>query len=114
LELMDAAAVEAVERVRPMGLTGVGALLLAQCDTSSADASTLERCCRDAGATEVAVSTDPDEGEMLMGARRMAIPCVERLGTVLIEDVGVPIPRIPDLVAAVADIARRTDTTIPV
>jgi glycolate oxidase len=44
----------------------------------------------------------------------MAIPCVERLGTVLIEDVGVPIPRIPDLVAAVADVAERTRTAIPV
>ena len=30
-----------------------------------------------------------------MGARRMAIPCVERLGTVLIEDISVPIPASP-------------------
>jgi glycolate oxidase len=49
-----------------------------------------------------------------MGARRMAIPCVERLGTVLIEDVSVPIPRIPELVGAVEAIAVRHDTTIPV
>ena len=47
------------------------------------------------GATYVAVTEDADEGELLLGARRMAIPCVERLGTVLIEDVGVPITRIP-------------------
>jgi len=39
---------------------------------------------------------------------------VERLGTVLIEDVGVPIPQIPDLIAAVGAIAARTDTRIPV
>lgn len=114
LELMDASAVAAVQRVRPMGLSGVGALLLAQCDTAGTEADELQRCCRDADATEVAVSADPDEGELLMGARRMAIPCVERLGTTLIEDVGVPIPRIPDLVAAVGEIARRTDTMIPV
>jgi glycolate oxidase len=44
----------------------------------------------------------------------MAIPCVERLGSVLIEDVGVPIPRIPDLIAAVEAIAARHDTLIPV
>ena len=67
-----------------------------------------------AGATYVAVSDDPDEAELLMGARRMAIPCVERLGTVLIEDISVPIPRIPDLVAAVEEIARRHATAIPV
>jgi glycolate oxidase len=60
------------------------------------------------------VTDDPDEGELLMAARRMAIPCVERLGTVLIEDVGVPVPQIPALLAAVAGIAERHDTAIPV
>ncbi|MCB1248289.1 MAG: hypothetical protein KDB36_02710, partial [Acidimicrobiales bacterium] len=45
---------------------------------------------------------------------RMAIPAVERLGTVLIEDVGVPVPRIPDLLAAVERIAAAHDTAIPV
>ena len=114
LELMDAAAVAAVEAVRPMGLSGVGALLLAQCDAGTADAQAIERCFRVAGAIEVAASDDPDEAELLMGARRMAIPCVERLGTVLIEDVGVPIPRVPELVAAVADVARRNNTAVPV
>ena len=49
-----------------------------------------------------------------MGARRMAIPCVERLGTVLIEDVGVPIPAIPELLAGVERIAIEHDTAIPV
>jgi glycolate oxidase len=62
----------------------------------------------------VALTDDFDEGELLMGARRMAIPCVERLGTVLIEDVGVPIPQIPALVAAVESVAARTATSIPV
>ena len=70
--------------------------------------------CREAGAAYVAVTDDPDEGEMLMAARRMAIPCIERLGAVLIEDVGVPLPQIPALLAAVADIADRHDTAIPV
>jgi glycolate oxidase len=44
----------------------------------------------------------------------MAIPCVERLGTVLIEDVGVPIPRIPELVAAIVEVGIRHATAIPV
>jgi glycolate oxidase len=62
----------------------------------------------------VAHTDDADEGELLMGARRMAIPCVERLGTVLIEDVGVPVPRIPELLVAVEEIAARHRTAIPV
>lgn len=40
LELMDAAAVAAVERVRPMGLeSGIGALLIGQCATGSGRAA---------------------------------------------------------------------------
>jgi glycolate oxidase len=115
LELMDAAAVAAVEAVRPMGLDpSIGALLLAQVDGSASEAATVAGCFETAGATYVAVSDDPAEGELLMGARRMAIPCVERLGTVLIEDIGVPIPRIPDLVGAVVAIAAQHETSIPV
>ncbi|MBW8826608.1 MAG: FAD-binding protein [Acidobacteria bacterium] len=115
LELMDRAAVAAVEQVKPMGLDpSIGVLLLGQSDTGMAEAEVIAAACRDAGATYVALTGDPVEGEMFMAARRMAIPCVERLGTVLIEDVGVPIPRIPDLMAAVEAIALRRDTAIPV
>ncbi len=115
LELMDAAAVAAVEAVRPMGLDpGIGALLLAQVDGSADELATVSDAFQSAGATYVAVSDDQEEGELLMGARRMAIPCVERLGTVLIEDISVPIPRIPELVAAVVAIAARHATAIPV
>jgi glycolate oxidase len=115
LELMDRAAVAAVEQVRPMGLDpGIGALLLGQSDAGADEAARLGEVCERAGATFVAVTDDPDEGELMMGARRMAIPCVERLGTVLIEDVGVPIPRIPDLVRAVEEVAERRSTAIPV
>jgi glycolate oxidase len=115
LELMDAAAVAAVQRVRNVGLDDtVGALLLAQTDGGGDEASRISGACEAAGATDVVASDDPDEGEALMGARRMAIPCVERLGTVLIEDVGVPVPAIPDLLGAVAGIAERHATAIPV
>ena len=124
LELMDRAAVAAVEAARPMGLdTGVGALLLARSDAGGGggregartdEVGWITEACERAGATYVAATDDEDEGEMLMAARRMAIPCVERLGTVLIEDVGVPIPEIPRLVAAVEDVADRRSTAIPV
>ena len=115
LELMDRAAIEAVERVQPMGLDpDAAALLLARADGDPGEADQIATACELAGATYVARTDDADEGELLMGARRMAIPCVERLGTVLIEDVGVPVPRIPELLAAVEAIAARHSTAIPV
>jgi glycolate oxidase len=115
LELMDAAAVAAVQAVRPMGLdAGIGALLLAQVDGVGSEAAAVAARFESAGATYVAVSEDPEDAELLMGARRMAIPCVERLGAVLIEDVSVPVPRIPDLLVAVEAIAAVHATAIPV
>ncbi len=115
LELMDRAAIAAVERVRPMGLDAdAAALLLARTDGDPHEAVVVAEAFEAAGATYVARTDDADEGELLMGARRMAIPCVERLGTVLIEDVGVPVPRIPDLLAAVEALAAAHDTAIPV
>ncbi len=115
LELMDRAAVAAVERVKPMGLdVDAAALLLAQTDGAADEAEAIAAACERAGAAYVAHTDDPDEGELLMGARRMAIPCVERMGTVLIEDVGVPVPRIPELLAAVERIAAEHDTAVPV
>src|SRR3546814_5308963 len=75
LELMDQAAVRAVEAVRPMGLdTAMGALLLGQSDAGDDTAARMVGHAEAAGATYVAVTDDPDEGELLMAARRMAIP----------------------------------------
>jgi glycolate oxidase len=115
LELMDRTAVRAVESVTRMGLDpSCGALLLGQSDASAVEVAVMVDACERAGADYVASTEDADEGAQFMAARRMAIPAVERLGTVLIEDVGVPIPRIPDLILAVEDVAARWETTIAV
>ena len=52
------------------------------------------------GATDVFSTDDPDEGEAFVAARRYAIPAVEAKGTLLLEDVGVPLPRLGDWSAA--------------
>jgi glycolate oxidase len=115
LELMDATAVRAVENVLHMGLdTSCGALLLGRSDANGDEIARMEEACEKANADYVASTADEEEGEQFMTARRMAIPAVERLGTVLIEDVGVPIPRIPELVSAVQGVAAARDTTIAV
>jgi glycolate oxidase len=115
LELMDRTTVRAVERYRPRGLdVDAGGTLVAQSDAgpSSGEADALERVFRDEGATFVARTDDPDEGEMLLQARREAFPALFECGTTLIEDVGVPVPRIAELVTGVERIAEKRDTMI--
>jgi glycolate oxidase len=62
-----------------------------------------------ANATDVFATDDPKEGEAFTAARRFAIPAVERLGDLLLEDVGVPLPALPALVEGIEAIATERD-----
>jgi glycolate oxidase len=112
---MDRAAVRAVEHYRPRGLdVDAGGTLIAQTDSgpSSDEADRMEEVFRAEQATFVARTDDPDEGEMFLQARREAFPALFECGTTLIEDVGVPVPRIADLITGVERIAAAHDTMI--
>ena len=80
----------------------------------SFEISIMEKVCADLGAIECFVTDDPEEGEMFVAARRASFPAMERAGSLMLEDVGVAIPLLPDLVTGIAAIAERTGTTIPV
>jgi glycolate oxidase len=69
--------------------------------------------CAEAGAGEVFVTDDADEGEMFVVARRSAFPAVEARGALLLQDVGVPVPLLPDLLTAIEAIATKYDVEIP-
>ncbi|OJT23295.1 FAD-binding oxidoreductase [Archangium sp. Cb G35] len=117
LELMDRTTVRAVEAARPMGLdVQAAALLLARSDAGGeqgvAECARMAALCEAAGATFIANSSDEAEGELLMGARRFAFPALERQGSTLLDDVGVPLSRIPDLLAAVERIAEQRGVLI--
>lgn len=119
LEFMDAVAINAVEDAMNMGLDrSAAALLLARSDAPgafrTAEAELLATAFRDSGATEVFETDDPEEGEAFCAARRFAIPAVERLGSLLLEDVGVPLPQLPALVTGIAAIAATHELTISV
>lgn len=119
LELMDRASVNAVEDFRPMGLDrAAGALLVAQSDAPAAARETEVEAVREAfegaGATEVFTTVDPEEGELFVAARRAAFPAIEARGSLLLEDVGVPVPRLPELLAEIERIATAYDVEIPV
>ena len=66
------------------------------------------------GAKEVFSTTDPDEGEAFVAARRYAIPAVEAKGSLLLEDVGVPLPQLAELVSGIEAIAAERDLLISV
>jgi glycolate oxidase len=65
-------------------------------------------------ATEIFSTDDPAESEAFVAARRFAIPAVEEKGPLLLEDVGVPMPALADLVSGIARIADRHDLMIAV
>jgi glycolate oxidase len=112
LELMDNVTVKAVEEWKHMDLdVHAAALLLARSDTGgergAAEIERMARACESAGATFVAQSSDPMEADLLLTARRLAHPALERQGATLLDDVAVPIGRIPELLEEIQGIADR-------
>ncbi|SPX81773.1 FAD-binding oxidoreductase [Mycobacteroides abscessus] len=110
LEFMDSVAINAVEDKLKMGLDRqAGAMLVARSDergnTSTEDAELIARIFTDHHAVEVFSTDDEEEGEAFVAARRFAIPAVEAKGPLLLEDVGVPLPKLAQLVEGVAAIA---------
>jgi glycolate oxidase len=118
LELMDRASINAVEDYLSMGLDRTaGALLVAQSDAgagAAAEIAVIAEAAAACGADEVFSTADPAEGEAFAMARRAAFPAIERRGSLMLEDVGVAVPRLPELLAGVAEIARRNRIEIPI
>ena len=112
LEFMDSVAINAVEDKLKMGLDRKAAAMMvaASDDRGPAgveDTEYMARVFTEHGATEVYSTDDPDEGEAFVAARRFAIPAVEAKGSLLLEDVGVPLPALADLVSGVEKIAEQ-------
>jgi glycolate oxidase len=113
LELMDRTTLRAVEAYRPQGLdTNTAAMLIARTDAAGVDAARVSAACEEAGATLVVVSDDEAEGQLLMAARRLAYPALLRMGSVLVDDVAVPLPRLPEMLHRIERIAAAHATVI--
>jgi glycolate oxidase len=117
LELMDNGSINAVEDFVKMGVDRTaGALLLARSDApgsaAAEEVAVVRAACEANGAAEVFTTSDPDEGESFTAFRRAAFPAMERVGTLLLEDVGVPVPELPALVHGVREIATARETHI--
>jgi len=115
LELIDRATLRAIAEWKSMALDGdPAAVLIAQTDgpDAAAAAEAVRGHFLDAGAEFAAVSDDAAEAAQLLEIRRLAYPAAERLGQCLVEDVGVPRSRLPELIEAIERAARTHDVRI--
>ena len=115
LEYMDNLAINCVEDELGIGLDrDAAALIIAGTDDQHPDgpeARTLLEAMTGNGAT-AAFEAPGSQAKQFVHARRIAIPAVERRGHLMLEDVGVALPRLGDLIAGVQDIAAAQDVPI--
>jgi len=113
LELMDSVTLNCVEDYAKIGLPrDVDALLLIETDGHPAvvreEAAQIEEACRANRVRTLRVAQDLRESEELFTARRMALSAVARVSpTTILEDITVPRPVIPDIMATIRDAAAR-------
>ncbi|MES1183061.1 MAG: FAD-linked oxidase C-terminal domain-containing protein [Myxococcales bacterium] len=114
LELMDRNALRAVESHARLGLAyDAAAMLIGQCDSgNAADLESMQRACESAGAQLVYVTDDPDEGQLLLRARRLAYPALEQLGSVVIDDLSVPLPNLAEMLRRIEAVAAEHDVLV--
>ncbi|WP_205740468.1 FAD-binding oxidoreductase [Haloactinopolyspora alba] len=118
LEFLDRKCINAVEDFAGLGLDrDAGALLLFGDDGASdlveQNLSRMARSCEKEGATGVTMAREVAESEALLAARRCALPALARLAPVtVLEDVGVPRPRIAEMVDRIDAIAARHGVTV--
>lgn len=119
LEFMDKVSINAVEDETKMGLDrSAEAMLVIQSDEPAEHAARevdqIMAICEANGTTEAFFTNDAEEGEAFVVARRIAIPAVEKKGSLLLEDVGVPLPQLGALVRGIEAIATERDVIISV
>ncbi|MFF5722930.1 FAD-binding oxidoreductase [[Kitasatospora] papulosa] len=118
LELMDRTTVRAVNAMASMGLPeSTEALLLCAFDTPdpAVDLAAVGELCTASGATEVVPADDVAESELLLQARRSALPALETVkSATMIDDVCVPRSRLGAMIEGTAAIAEKFGLTIGV
>ena len=58
------------------------------------------------------MASDPVEGEMLLAARRLAHPALERLGHIMVDDIAVPRSALAELLEGTARIGEKYQVTV--
>lgn len=115
VELMDETTIRAVNKMTRMGLDEVPTLLVVTDGPDpSAEITAVAEVATAHGALAVFHTDDPDDGAALMEARRVALTALEQLGTTLLDDVCVPVHRLPELETRIAKAAAEHGVTVGV
>jgi glycolate oxidase len=113
LEFLDNACIKYVEADAKIGLpTDAGAILLIEVDGHrqmvEEDAAKVMEVCKKCGSKDIRIARDEDEKNKIWAARRNALPALARAKpTTVLEDATVPRSRIPEMVAALNEIAKK-------
>lgn len=120
LELMDSTVIRLIEESHHIGLPlEAEGLLLIQVDgsreTVQGEAEKVANFCRQNGATEVRVSKDSRDEELLWFARRSAFGVMARARpNCIVEDVTVPVSKLPTMVRYIVALAKERGVTVGV
>lgn len=119
LEFLDQVTIRTVDAATKAGLpVDAAAILLIEVDGGHIqmvedDAAEVVAICKKCGATSVVMAKDAAEKNKLWEARRAALPSLARAKpTTVLEDATVPRSKIPAMVAAVNEIAKKYDLCI--
>lgn len=122
LELMDNICIKAVNKASKMGLPEVEAILLIGVDGSSEtvknDIEKVIKVCQDVGAKEVKFTQKKEEEAKIWASRKAMIPSLSRyiedkVCVSLADDMAVPMSKIPEIVKAFHQIAKKYNLLIP-
>jgi len=118
IEMMDALAIEAAEAAVSCGYPdGAGAVLVIELDGSTADVEAefddVERMCRDNGAFEIRVATDPTERALIWKGRKSAFAAVGRISPdYIVQDGVIPRTALPEVLTAIDELSRSSGVRV--
>lgn len=119
IELLDKTTMDTISQYLKMEFPPSGAMLIIEFDGTRNDIdmrmNKAEQICRDEGVIEVKVSQTEEESEKLWSARKKAFQSLAILGktSILIEDITVPISKVPEMLRQIHEISNKHDTIVP-
>jgi len=119
IELLDETLMQTISQYLTMKFPPAGAMLIIEFDGSRGEVKDrmdrAEEICKGEGVIEVRVSATDQESQMLWSARKSAFQSLAVLGktSIQIEDVTVPISKIPEMLRRIHEIASRHGILVP-